>query len=121
MASPGVLLAFAVAIIALALWAGWVVQTKRGGGRVKALPIVTLAGIQLGAMFSGAVIIETIFAWPGVGQLAIQGVYSRDYTLVQGVVVVNTVIFILLLFIVDLSYGLLDPRVRTHTRGATAG
>ncbi len=89
--------------------------------RNASLPIVTLAGIQLGAMFSGAVIIETIFAWPGVGQLAIQGVYSRDYTLVQGVVVVNTVIFILLLFIVDLSYGLLDPRVRTHTRGATAG
>lgn len=89
--------------------------------RNASLPIVTLAGIQLGAMFSGAVIIETIFAWPGVGQLAINAINSRDYTVVQGVVLVNTMIFIGLLFIVDISYGVLDPRVRTHTRGATAG
>jgi peptide/nickel transport system permease protein len=89
--------------------------------RNASLPIVTLAGIQLGAMFSGAVIIETVFAWPGVGQLAIQAINSRDYNVVQGVVLVNTMIFVGLLFIVDISYGLLDPRVRTQTRGATAG
>ncbi|MDQ1423855.1 MAG: glutathione transport system permease protein [Acidimicrobiaceae bacterium] len=89
--------------------------------RNASLPIVTLAGIQLGTLFSGAVIVETIFAWPGVGQMAIQGINSRDYNVVQGVVLVNTAIFVFLLFIVDISYGLLDPRVRRHSRGvATA-
>jgi peptide/nickel transport system permease protein len=88
--------------------------------RNASLPIVTLAGIQLGALFSGAVIVETLFAWPGVGQLAIQAINSRDYNVVQGVVLVNTMIFVGLLFVVDISYGLLDPRVRTQTRGAAA-
>lgn len=86
--------------------------------RNASLPIVTLAGIQLGQLFSGAVIIETLFAWPGVGQLAIQAITARDYNVVQGVVLVNTIIFVGLLFLVDISYGLLDPRVRTQTRGA---
>jgi peptide/nickel transport system permease protein len=85
--------------------------------RNASLPIVTLAGIQLGFLFSGAVVIETLFAWPGVGQLAIQGINSRDYPIVQGVVVVNTLLFVFLLLLVDLSYGLLDPRVRRHARG----
>jgi peptide/nickel transport system permease protein len=94
-----------------------VVHTLRNAS----LPIVTLAGIQLGTLFSGAVIVETIFAWPGVGQMAIQGINSRDYNVVQGVVLVNTAIFVFLLFLVDISYGLLDPRVRRHSRGvATA-
>lgn len=86
--------------------------------RNASLPLVTLAGIQLGALFSGAVIIETLFAWPGVGQLAIQAINQRDYNVIQGVVLVNTIIFVGLLFLVDISYGLLDPRVRSHTRGA---
>jgi len=90
--------------------------------RNASLPIVTLAGILLGGLFSGAVIVETIFAWPGVGQMAIQGLNSRDYNVVQGVVLVNTAIFVMLMFLVDISYGLLDPRVRRRGRGvATAG
>lgn len=90
--------------------------------RNASLPIVTLAGIQLGSLFSGAVIVETVFAWPGVGQMAIQGINSRDYNVVQGVVLVNTAIFVVLLFLVDVSYGLLDPRVRRQGRGvATSG
>jgi peptide/nickel transport system permease protein len=89
--------------------------------RNASLPIVTLAGIQLGALFSGAVVVETVFAWPGVGQMAIQGINSRDYNIVQGIVLVNTAIFVFLLFCVDISYGLLDPRVRRQRRGvATA-
>ncbi len=88
--------------------------------RNASLPIVTLAGIQLGYLFSGAVIIESLFAWPGVGQLAIQGINSRDYPLVQGVVLVNTLIFVVLLLLVDLSYGVLDPRVRRSGRGVPA-
>jgi peptide/nickel transport system permease protein len=89
--------------------------------RNASLPIVTLAGIQLGQLFSGAVIVETVFAWPGVGQMAIQGINSRDYNVVQGVVLVNTAIFVGLLFLVDISYGLLDPRVRRHGRGVATG
>jgi ABC-type dipeptide/oligopeptide/nickel transport system permease component len=90
--------------------------------RNASLPIITLAGIQLGTLFSGAVIVETIFAWPGVGQMAIQAINSRDYNVVQGVVLINTAIFVGLLFLVDISYGMLDPRVRRRSRGvATAG
>jgi peptide/nickel transport system permease protein len=88
--------------------------------RNASLPIVTLAGILLGTLISASVIIETIFAWPGVGQLAIQGINSRDYNVVQGVVLVNTAIFVILLFIVDVSYGLLDPRVRRASRGVAS-
>lgn len=89
--------------------------------RNASLPIVTLAGIQLGWLISGTVVIETLFAWPGAGALAIQAVQSRDYNVVQGVVLVNTAIFVGLLFLVDISYGLLDPRVRSQARGAAAG
>jgi peptide/nickel transport system permease protein len=89
--------------------------------RNASLPVVTLAGIQLGAMFSGAVIVETLYAWPGMGQVAIQAINARDYNVVQGVVLVNTTIFVTILLLVDISYGLLDPRVRRRGRGvATA-
>jgi peptide/nickel transport system permease protein len=93
-----------------------VVHTLRNAS----LPIVTLAGILLGSLISASVIVETIFAWPGVGQLAIQGINSRDYNVVQGVVLVNTAIFVMLLFFVDVSYGLLDPRVRRIGRGVAS-
>ncbi|WP_433533093.1 ABC transporter permease [Micromonospora sp. CA-263727] len=83
--------------------------------RNASLPVVTLAGIQLGAMFSGTIVVENLFAWPGVGQLAIQAIQARDYALIQGIVVINTLVFVALLFLVDLSYGWLDPRVRTHS------
>ena len=88
--------------------------------RNASLPVVTLAGIQLGWLISGTVVIESLFAWPGAGALAIQAVQSRDYNVVQGVVLVNTAIFVGLLFLVDISYGLLDPRVRRQARGAAA-
>lgn len=87
--------------------------------RNAALPVVTLAGIQLGAMFTGTIVIENVFAWPGVGQLAIQAIQAKDYGLIQGIVVINTFVFVLLLFLVDLSYGWLDPRVRHTGSGAT--
>ncbi|MEV6814194.1 ABC transporter permease, partial [Micromonospora sp. NPDC051296] len=86
--------------------------------RNASLPVVTLAGIQLGAMFSGTIVVENLFAWPGVGQLAIQAIQARDYALIQGIVVINTLVFVALLFLVDLSYGWLDPRVRTHSTAA---
>ena len=87
--------------------------------RNASLPVVTLAGIQLGTMFSGAVIVETLFAWPGVGQVAIQAINSRDYNVIQGVVIVNTAIFVAMLLIVDILYVFLDPRVRSAGRGVS--
>jgi peptide/nickel transport system permease protein len=102
-------------------------RTKGGSTRVlvihvlrnASLPVVTLAGIQLGVMFSGTIVVENLFAWPGVGQLAIQAIQARDFALIQGIVLVNTIVFIVLLFLVDLSYGVLDPRVRSTSRTKT--
>jgi peptide/nickel transport system permease protein len=78
-----------------------------------ALPIVTITGLQFGTLLGGAVVTETVFAWPGIGRLAIQSIYNRDYPVVQCVVFVSAVCFIVINFCVDLFYGLLDPRVRS--------
>ena len=88
--------------------------------RNASLPIVTLAGIQLGYLFSGAVVIETLFAWPGVGQLAIQGINSRDYPVVQGVVLVNTLLFVRPAASRRHVVRRARPRVRRHARGVPA-
>ncbi len=76
------------------------------------LPVVTILGIQLGALFSGAVITETIFAVPGVGRLMVDSILSRDYPLVQAVVLFITAAVTLANLLVDLTYGVLDPRIR---------
>jgi len=79
--------------------------------RNASLPVVTLSGIQLGQLLGGSVVIETLFAWPGIGQLAIQAINNRDYAVIQGVVLVDSAIFVLLNLLVDISYGWLDPRI----------
>jgi len=76
------------------------------------LPVVTLIGLQLGLLLSGAVLTETIFALPGLGRLAITSVLARDYPVVQGVVLVAAVIFVLANLMVDILYAYLDPRIR---------
>jgi peptide/nickel transport system permease protein len=81
------------------------------------LPVVTLSGVQLGYLLSGSIIVESVFAWPGMGQLAVQALTTRDYNVVQGVVLVDTAIFVLLNLLVDFSYSWLDPRVRRHRHG----
>jgi peptide/nickel transport system permease protein len=78
------------------------------------LPVITLSGVQFGDLLAGSVVIETLFGWPGMGLLAIQAVGLRDYSVVQAVVMVDTVIVVLLNLLVDLSYGWLDPRVRSQ-------
>jgi ABC-type dipeptide/oligopeptide/nickel transport system permease component len=77
-----------------------------------ALPIVTITGLQFGSLLGGAVVTETVFAWPGIGRLAIQSIYNRDYPVVQSVVLLSAALFIVINFAIDLIYGLLDPRVR---------
>jgi peptide/nickel transport system permease protein len=76
------------------------------------IPIVTVLGLQFGAVLTGAVITETIFAWPGVGRLLIQSINFRDYPLVQGCVLLIAITYVSMNLITDVLYGLLDPRIR---------
>lgn len=81
--------------------------------RNASLPVVTVLGLELAGLLTGTVIIETVFAWPGVGRLAAESVSTRDYPVVQAAVLVVTLIFVGVNLLVDLSYLILDPRV-TH-------
>ncbi len=76
------------------------------------IPVVTIIGMELGTLLGGAVITETIFAWPGVGRLAVQAIYNRDYPVVQAAVFFLASIFVLVNLVVDLLYTYLDPRVK---------
>jgi len=76
------------------------------------IPIVTVLGLQFGAVLTGAVITETIFAWPGVGRLLIQSISFRDYPLVQGCILLIAITYVAMNLITDLAYGFLDPRIR---------
>lgn len=82
------------------------------------IPIVTVIGIVLAHLLAGAVIVETIFAWPGVGKLAVDAIYQRDYTMIQGIVLFVGTIFVVANLLVDLSYAVIDPRVRLARRAA---
>src|SRR6202795_1554368 len=79
--------------------------------RNAALPIITITGLQFGALLGGAVVTETVFAWPGIGRLAIQSIYNRDYPVVQCVVFFSAAAFVVINFCIDLLYGVLDPRL----------
>jgi len=76
------------------------------------IPIVTIVGIELGTLLGGAVITETIFAWPGVGRLSVQAIFNRDYPVVQAAVFVLASTFVVVNLIVDIAYTYLDPRIR---------
>jgi peptide/nickel transport system permease protein len=76
------------------------------------LPVITAMGLQFGALLSGAVITETIFARPGLGKLVVDSIQSKDLPTVQGVILVLAGIYVLMNLLVDLSYGLIDPRIR---------
>jgi peptide/nickel transport system permease protein len=76
------------------------------------IPVITMLGLELGALLSGALVTETVFAWPGVGRLTIQAIYARDYPLVQGAITFGALAFVFVNLIVDVAYGLLDPRIR---------
>jgi peptide/nickel transport system permease protein len=100
------------------------VRTARGKGlgearvtlrhvlRLAAIPTLTVLGLQVGALLGGAVITEQIFAWPGMGQLAIQAIFNRDFSLVQAFVVAMAVVIVAVNLAVDVTYAMLDPRLR---------
>src|SRR6266849_4823048 len=80
--------------------------------RNAAIPVLTLAGLEVGQLLGGAVITETIFAWPGLGRLTVQALLNRDFPVVLAAVFVTSATYTLINLVVDLAYGWLDPRVR---------
>jgi peptide/nickel transport system permease protein len=80
------------------------------------IPVVTILGLQMGALMSGAVVTEQIFVVPGFGRLIVEAVFTRDYPLVQGVVLLTASFYVLINLLVDVSYSLLDPRIRVTGR-----
>ena len=82
------------------------------GLRNALIPAITYAGVTLGGLVTGSVVVETVFAWPGLGQLAIQALFGNDYPLLQGVVIVFTLMYVLASLLVDVLYTYVDPRIR---------
>lgn len=81
------------------------------GVKAASLPLVTLIGLQLGFLLAGAVVVESIFNWPGIGKLILDSLASRDFPMIQGGILVAAMVFVVLNFVVDMLYAVLDPRV----------
>ena len=84
----------------------------RHGFRNALVTVITVVGLEFGTLLSGSIILETVFAWPGIGSLLLQGIGARDYPLITGVVMVYTTLFILVNLLVDVLYAATDPRIR---------
>ena len=82
-----------------------------------AIPIVTIIGLKLGDLIAGSIIVETVFAWPGIGRLLVNAVTSRDFALVQAILIMTAITMILANLLVDLTYTLIDPRMRARVPG----
>jgi peptide/nickel transport system permease protein len=76
------------------------------------IPVITIGGLEFGTLMAGAVLTETVFGWPGIGRLLVESILRRDYPVVQGAVLLIAVSFIVINLLVDLVYGLIDPRIR---------
>jgi peptide/nickel transport system permease protein len=88
--------------------------TRRHVLRNALLPVVTVIGLQAGLLFSGAILTETVFAWQGVGQFLAEAISQRDYAVLQGFILVIAAMYVVINLLVDVSYGLIDPRVRVR-------
>jgi ABC-type dipeptide/oligopeptide/nickel transport system permease component len=82
--------------------------------RNAAIPVVTVLGLQFAQLLGGAVVTETIFAWPGIGRLVVEAIFNRDFPIVQGVVLVVSLIFVVVNVLVDVAYVIIDPRIRVE-------
>ena len=82
--------------------------------RNSSIPVLTLLGLQLGYFLGGSVVIETVFGWPGMGRLSVQAILNRDFPLVQGTIAVFAVVYVVVNLLVDVGYGVIDPRIRTR-------
>jgi ABC-type dipeptide/oligopeptide/nickel transport system permease component len=76
------------------------------------VPVITVVGLELGTLLSGSIIVETVFAWPGSGSLLIAAIQSRDYPLITGTVLTYTIAFVVINFVIDMMYAVIDPRIR---------
>jgi peptide/nickel transport system permease protein len=74
--------------------------------------VVTLVGLQTGSLLSGAVVTETVFSWPGIGRMAVQSIYTRDFPVVQVTIVMTAVLFVVINLVTDILYTVIDPRIR---------
>ena len=89
-----------------------VLVVGKHGLRNSLINVLTIVGLQAGYLLSGAVLVEAVFSLPGVGRLALDAVFQRDYPLVQGSILIISFLFVMVNLVVDLLYGLLDPRIR---------
>ncbi len=89
-----------------------VVVVSKHALRNALIPVITYSSLVLGAFMNGSVVVEQVFAWPGIGTVAVQSVVSRDFPVVQGVVIVFGAFFILINFFVDILYAVIDPRIK---------
>ena len=78
------------------------------------IPVITIIGVDFGSYLSGAVLTETIFGWPGIGRLAMDSIMKRDFPMIQGTVLLTAIVFISVNFIVDILYGIIDPRIKNE-------
>ena len=76
------------------------------------IPVITVLGLQIGTLLGGAVITESVFAWPGMGKLVVDAIFFRDFPVVQTILILSATIFVLINLVVDLLYTVLDPRIR---------
>ncbi|MFO7947599.1 MAG: ABC transporter permease, partial [Armatimonadota bacterium] len=76
------------------------------------IPVVTVSGLQFGRLLEGAIVVESVFGWPGLGRLLVDSIFARDYMVLQGCILVVALLIVAVNFIVDLSYAWLDPRIR---------
>jgi len=80
--------------------------------RNASLPIITFLGLQFGVLLGGAVVTERVFAWPGIGQVLVEAIFTRDYPIIQAGVLITALCFMIINLVVDTLVGILDPRVR---------
>jgi peptide/nickel transport system permease protein len=91
--------------------AGWWRVVNRHALKNALIPVVTIVGLQVGAILEGALVTETVFSWPGVGKLAVESIFSKDFPVVQGIVLMAALSFMVANLLVDLVYAWLDPRI----------
>ncbi len=95
----------------------WAVVVKHAL-RNALVPVLTIVGVQFGVLLSGAIITEKVFAWPGLGSLLLEGIFQRDYPVVQGCVLAISLVYVAVNLVTDFLYGVLDPRIRVGGEGA---
>jgi ABC-type dipeptide/oligopeptide/nickel transport system permease component len=84
----------------------------RHGLKNALIPVVTIFGLQFGGLLAGTVVVETVFARPGVGRLIVSAILAKDFPVVQGIILLSATTYVIVNLLVDVAYGLIDPRIR---------